>query len=144
LFHNFLERRIKINLTKSVKEKKFNDCTAEEALEIVPWLPRCLFKDAVVGIGEEIPMCKENKNGEGCGRQGTLKFNLDDPYEKDCFVRATLADNMWWAILEFDERLRRYVKYADLSDETYKIYEGLRNELRDCMFNVGVPWEGEG
>lgn len=62
------------------------------------------------------------------------KLIFDLPEETDSFNNAVSANDMAICIYEFDQFLRDKIKYADLSDEQYKVYESIREEFRNKLF----------
>lgn len=71
-------------------------------------------------------------------RVGILKFDLTSPDERVSFVRAVQADRIHWALTDFDEYLRKQVKYKQQTDEAYEIYEDIRSTFRDYMLEAGA------
>jgi hypothetical protein len=67
---------------------------------------------------------------------GKLEFNL--PEERDEF---DLAINGWKyksVLAEFDNYLRSKVKYAELSEEQYQIFEEIRTELWNMLKDAEI------
>jgi len=70
----------------------------------------------------------------------TLTFNL--PEENDEHREALQAGKVLGAIQEFDNFLRAKIKYEDLSENDYKIYESVREKLHNSFAEAGVTlWE---
>ena len=65
-----------------------------------------------------------------------LIFNL--PEENHEFLNATQGANMRYVLSNFDEWLRRKVKYEDLNDEQYQVYQGCRDHLRTVMYENDI------
>jgi hypothetical protein len=56
-----------------------------------------------------------------------LKFNL--PEEREEFELACNAVNYSIVLSDIDNYLRSKIKHADLTDEQYKVYEEIREQL---------------
>jgi hypothetical protein len=65
-----------------------------------------------------------------------LKFNL--PEENDEFLNATQGANMRYVLSNFDEWLRTKVKYEDLNDDQFKVYQGCRDHLRTLLYEENI------
>ena len=65
-----------------------------------------------------------------------LKFDL--PEENHEFLNATQGANMRYVLSNFDEWLRRKVKYEDLNDEQFKVYQGCRDHLRTLLYEENI------
>jgi len=65
-----------------------------------------------------------------------LKFNL--PEENHEFSNATQGSNMRSVLWEFDQWLRSKVKYEDLNDEQFKVYQGCRDHLRTLLYEENI------
>lgn len=59
-----------------------------------------------------------------------LEFNL--PEDEDLFYYASHASSMAFALMDFDNWLRRNLKY-ELGDICSNCAEVARNNLRDCV-----------
>ena len=59
--------------------------------------------------------------------KATLKFNL--PEEREEFELACNAVNYSIVLSDIDNYLRSKIKHADLTDEQYKVYEEIREQL---------------
>lgn len=57
----------------------------------------------------------------------TLHYNL--PEEQDEFDLAYRGAKLACAVEDFDNYLRGKLKYEELTDEQYKLYEEVRNKL---------------
>ncbi|MCL4386240.1 MAG: hypothetical protein M1326_08010 [Cyanobacteria bacterium] len=64
----------------------------------------------------------------------TISFNL--PEECDDFKLATNGHNFYGALFEFDNYLRKQLKYNEdkLSDEQYELIEKIRNKLAEIIY----------
>lgn len=65
-----------------------------------------------------------------------LKFDL--PEENHEFLNAIQGANMRYVLSNFDEWLRRKVKYEDLNDEQFKVYQGCRDHLRTLLYEENI------
>lgn len=65
-----------------------------------------------------------------------LKFNL--PEENDEFLNAIQGANMRSVLWEFNEWLRTKVKYEDLNDDQFKVYQGCRDHLRTLLYEENI------
>lgn len=65
-----------------------------------------------------------------------LKFDL--PEENNEFLNATQGANMRYVLSNFDEWLRRKVKYEDLNDDQYQVYQGCRDHLRTLLYEENI------
>ncbi len=63
--------------------------------------------------------------------EGILKFNLPDDNTE--FNLAVNAFKYWNVIYEFDQQLRNKLKYDNISDEEYEIYDKMRESLHDLI-----------
>ena len=72
--------------------------------------------------------------------KATLTFNL--PEESHEFANATQGSKMRSVLWEFDQWLRSKVKYEDLTDEQYKVYQGCRDHLRSLLYEENLDIEG--
>ena len=64
--------------------------------------------------------------------KATLTFDL--PEEQEEFELASNAVNYSIALSDIDNYLRSKIKYADLTEEQYKVYEEIREQLW-CYIN---------
>lgn len=65
-----------------------------------------------------------------------LKFDL--PEENHEFLNATQGANMRSVLWEFNEWLRTKVKYEDLNDDQYQVYQGCRDHLRTLLYEENI------
>jgi len=63
--------------------------------------------------------------------KATLTFNL--PEENDEFILATRGSNLYRAIWDYDQELRKLLKYGDLPADLYDLYEKIRTQLHDHL-----------
>lgn len=69
-----------------------------------------------------------------------LEFNL--PEDGDDFILAVKGSNWRHVCWELDQSLRKKVKYDDtISDDKREAYEGVRDELRQFMFDNSVDFD---
>ena len=67
-----------------------------------------------------------------------LEFNLDEPDDRINHLRATMSLELTFVINDIIQRLRSKVKYEDLTDEEYKIYEEIREMIYEIMNNYNI------
>lgn len=72
--------------------------------------------------------------------KATLTFNL--PEESHEFDNATQGAKMRSVLWDFDQWLRAKVKYEDLTDEQYQVYQGCRDHLRSLLYEENLDIEG--
>lgn len=65
-----------------------------------------------------------------------LKFDL--PEESHEFANATQGAKMRSVLWEFNQWLRSKVKYEDLTDEQFKVYQGCRDHLRTLLYEENI------
>ena len=65
-----------------------------------------------------------------------LKFDL--PEENHEFLNATQGAKMRSVLWEFDQWLRSKVKYEDLNDDQYQVYQGCRDHLRTLLYEDNI------
>lgn len=59
--------------------------------------------------------------------KATLEFNLPEENEEH---KDAINGSLWKSVVwDIDQHLRSKIKYADLPDDQYKIYEDLREQL---------------
>lgn len=63
--------------------------------------------------------------------EATIKFNL--PEEEEAFKLAISAENLSRTIWEMDQWLRSQIKYNNLTEQEYEIYEKVREEFHNIM-----------
>lgn len=69
----------------------------------------------------------------------TWKFNPDEPEDAEKLKRYEKADAMYSALYEFDEYLRRKLKYDnDLSDTALEVFEQVRSEFLSIVEDFEV------
>jgi hypothetical protein len=68
--------------------------------------------------------------------KATLKFNL--PEEQEEFELASNAVKYSIVLSDIDNHLRSKIKHADLTDEQYKVYEEVREQLWDYLNQEGI------
>ena len=71
--------------------------------------------------------------------KATLTFNL--PEESHEFANATQGSKMRSVLWDFDQWLRAKVKYEDLTDEQYQVYQGCRDHLRTLLYEENLDIE---
>ena len=72
--------------------------------------------------------------------KAVLEFNLpEDDHE---FANATQGSKMRSVLWDFDQWLRAKVKYEDLTDEQYQVYQGCRDHLRTLLYEENLDIEG--
>ena len=65
-----------------------------------------------------------------------LIYNLPD--ESAEWYMAVNAVNMHSVLHEYDQWLRSKIKYDDLTDEQYKVYQGCRDHLRTLLYEENI------
>lgn len=65
-----------------------------------------------------------------------LKFNL--PEEQHEWRNAIDGSKMRSVLWELDQWLRGKVKYEDLTDEQFKVYQGCRDHLRTLLYEENI------
>ena len=65
-----------------------------------------------------------------------LKFKL--PEESHEWYNAIKGAAMHSALWEYDQWLRSQIKYEDLKDEQYQVYQGCRDKLRTIMYENDI------
>ncbi len=65
-----------------------------------------------------------------------LKFNL--PEDNHEFANATQGSKMRSVLWEFDQWLRGKVKYEDLTDEQFQVFQGCRDHLRTLLYQENI------
>ena len=77
-------------------------------------------------------------------QEGILKFNLEDPYARNAFVRAQKATDFYIAMTDFDNNsLRQRVKYEDLDEKSYELVEAIRSEFFQLLEEYNIDLWGE-
>lgn len=68
-----------------------------------------------------------------------LIFNLpEDNHEWELAIKGAAMHSTLW---EYDQWLRSKIKYEDLTDEQYKVYQGCRDKLRTVMYENDINLE---
>lgn len=62
---------------------------------------------------------------------GTLKFKL--PEEREDFELAQKCHSLDMTITELDNYLRSKIKYGNLAEEQYRIYQEIRDKLSELQ-----------
>lgn len=65
-----------------------------------------------------------------------LEFNL--PEEKQDLNLALKGSDWWYVCWKLDQELRGKMKYGELSQNDYEIYEKIREELRGLIEQTGL------
>lgn len=65
-----------------------------------------------------------------------LIFNL--PEDSHDWENAIKGASMHFTLWEYDQWLRSNIKYEDLTDEQYKVYQGCRDHLRTLMYENDI------
>jgi hypothetical protein len=65
-----------------------------------------------------------------------LIFNLpEESHEWENAIRGASMHSTLW---EYDQWLRSKIKYEDLTDEQYQVYQGCRDHLRTVMYENDI------
>jgi len=68
-----------------------------------------------------------------------LIFNLpEESHEWENAIRVASMHSTLW---EYDQWLRSKIKYEDLTDEQYQVYQGCRDHLRTLMYENDINLE---
>ena len=68
-----------------------------------------------------------------------LIFNLpEDSHEWENAIKGASMHSALW---EYDQWLRGKIKYDDLTDEQYQVYQGCRDKLRTVMYENDINIE---
>ena len=65
-----------------------------------------------------------------------LEFDL--PEEESDFRAAINGKNLKSITYDYDEKLRRIIKYNDLSDDEYQTYQKCRDMLREMFYEENL------
>lgn len=68
-----------------------------------------------------------------------LKFKL--PKENHEWYNAINGSSMRSTLWEYDQWLRSKIKYEDLTDEQYQVYQGCRDKLRELLYENDINLE---
>jgi hypothetical protein len=71
--------------------------------------------------------------------KAVLEFNL--PEENHEFANATQGAKMRSVLWDFDQWMRSKIKYEDLNDEQYQVYQGCRDHLRTLLYEENLDLE---
>jgi len=71
--------------------------------------------------------------------KAVLEFNL--PEENHEFANATQGAKMRSVLWDFDQWLRSKIKYEDLNDEQYQVFQGCRDHLRTLLYEENLDLE---
>jgi hypothetical protein len=71
--------------------------------------------------------------------KAVLEFNL--PEENHEFANATQGAKMRSVLWDFDQWMRSKIKYEDLNDEQYQVYQGCRDHLRTLLYEENIDLE---
>lgn len=66
------------------------------------------------------------------------KLEFDLPEEQDEFKVACDAGKYYSAIFQFDQELRSIIKYQELDEKEYEVYEKVRQMLWDQLDDAGI------
>jgi len=66
------------------------------------------------------------------------KLIFDLPEESSEWYKAVNAVNMHCVLNEYDQWLRSKIKYDDLTDEQYQVYQGCRDQLRTLLYEENI------
>jgi hypothetical protein len=69
-----------------------------------------------------------------------LEFTL--PEDNHEFANATQGGKMRSVLWDLDQWFRAKVKYEDLTDEQYQVYQGCRDQLRTLLYEENIDLEG--
>lgn len=68
-----------------------------------------------------------------------LIFNL--PEDATDWKRAIQGQESFNTLYDYDDWLRRKIKYEDLTDEQYEVYQSCRNRLRELLYENDINIE---
>ena len=66
------------------------------------------------------------------------KLIFDLPEESHEWENALQGSKMRSTLWEFDQWLRSKIKYEDLNDEQYQVYQGCRDHLRTLLIENNI------
>jgi hypothetical protein len=66
------------------------------------------------------------------------KLTFDLPEESHEWENALQGSKMRSTLWELDQWLRSKIKYEDLNDEQYQVYQGCRDHLRTLMIENNI------
>ena len=68
-----------------------------------------------------------------------LVFNLP---EEDSEFRLAINANKWYCSMwDLDQFLRSKLKYEELSEEEYQIYDAIRSKLFECLDDHSISFD---
>jgi len=70
--------------------------------------------------------------------KATIKFNLDDPDDRENYARVNAAQKMWNAIGDFKRILRSETKHGE-DEARVKFFEEVREKFYECLNDNAVP-----
>jgi hypothetical protein len=66
---------------------------------------------------------------------------FDLPKENEAWYKAVNASGMHSVLEDFDEWLRSKIKYEDLNDDQFQVYQGCRDYLRTLLYEENIDLE---
>jgi hypothetical protein len=69
-----------------------------------------------------------------------LEFTL--PEDNHEFANATQGGKLRSVLWDLDQWFRSKIKYEDLTDEQYQVYQGCRDHLRTLLYEENIDLEG--
>jgi len=76
--------------------------------------------------------------------EGILRFNREDTYGNDAFMRAVKADMAYRALWDITQKLRSYRKYYEFkSEEISEFFDTLDDELMDIINDSDINLDSE-
>jgi len=70
--------------------------------------------------------------------KATLEFNL--PEDREEHLMAVNALELYLSLWDIDQYLRKKMKYGDLKQDKYEVYEEIRNQLHEIMDHYNVKF----
>jgi len=71
-----------------------------------------------------------------------LKFDTNDPEDREEFNRCSRASDLCFLLWDFDQHLREQIKYNEnLTEEQANTYEEIREKLYDMMEEKGLNFD---
>jgi uncharacterized protein (DUF2267 family) len=67
-----------------------------------------------------------------------LEFNLDEFFERKAHMRAVKATDVYLAVNDTFDKLRRLIKYEDISEEKREAFEEIRTFLAEALENRNI------
>ena len=68
--------------------------------------------------------------------KATLEFNL--PEDREEHLRAVNSLELYLSLWDIDQYVREKMKYGNLEEDKYEIYEEIRNQLYEIMDQYNV------